>query len=63
MTGKAPKRPKDVNQLAKSIVDLAIAGNETADQEKQKAHRANDGPNVERKNSKSIPSSKAVSKT
>jgi hypothetical protein len=23
MTGKAPKRPKDANQLAKSIVDIA----------------------------------------
>lgn len=23
MTGKAPKRPKDTNQLAKSIVDIA----------------------------------------
>lgn len=30
MTGKAPRRPKDLNQLAKSIVDIAN-GSETDD--------------------------------
>ena len=28
MTGKAPKRPKDTNQLAKSIVDIATEADE-----------------------------------
>lgn len=28
MTGKAPKRPRDANQLAKRIVDLATGGHD-----------------------------------
>lgn len=37
MTGKAPKRPRDVNQLAKSIVDVATGNALTIDEGKDPA--------------------------
>lgn len=43
MTGKAPKRPRDANQLAKLVIDIATGENEQVEQTANQARAAKAG--------------------